>query len=276
MRVLLANSGCPVSYQKRGSGPALVLIHGAFSDHRTNWEFVTPFWEPRFTLYAIARRGRGATPDTPGRSLEDDARDAVVLIDSLREPVFLLGHSYGAHVALAVAAAVPALVRKLVLYEPPWTSLIASSVMAAFQVLAAAGEWDRLAVAFFRDVLSVPIDEIEELRRSPLWPPIVADGPASLGDFRALGQYRFQPDDFLSLATPVLLQIGTESPRYLYATDALRAVLPHARIGELRGQAHEAMTTAPRQYAEAVRSFLLDPIRRKASAEFFRAAARIR
>jgi hypothetical protein len=56
---------------------------------------------------------------------------------------------------------------------------------------------------------------------------------------------------------PVLLQVGTESPRDLFATDALAGVLPDVRIGELAGQAHEAMTTAPRLYGEAVSSFLL-------------------
>lgn len=56
---------------------------------------------------------------------------------------------------------------------------------------------------------------------------------------------------------PVLLQIGTESPRHLFVTDALGAVLPAASIQELKGQAHEAMTSAPKMYAEAVTRFLL-------------------
>jgi pimeloyl-ACP methyl ester carboxylesterase len=60
------------------------------------------------------------------------------------------------------------------------------------------------------------------------------------------------------LDLPVLLQVGSESPRHLYVTDALAAVLPDARIGELPGQAHEGMTTAPEMYAEAVSRFLLD------------------
>ena len=35
-------SGARVSYVKYGSGPLLVLVHGAFSDHDTNWAFVKP------------------------------------------------------------------------------------------------------------------------------------------------------------------------------------------------------------------------------------------
>jgi pimeloyl-ACP methyl ester carboxylesterase len=81
---------------KYGGGPPLVLVHGAFSDHETNWEFVKPLFEKRFTTYAIARRGRGQTDMTEAHSLENESRDVVAVIQSIGEPVFLLGHSYGA------------------------------------------------------------------------------------------------------------------------------------------------------------------------------------
>jgi hypothetical protein len=55
----------------------------------------------------------------------------------------------------------------------------------------------------------------------------------------------------------VLLQIGSDSPRDLYVTDAVAAVLPNARIDALSGQAHEGMTTAPDMYARSVINFLL-------------------
>ena len=60
------------------------------------------------------------------------------------------------------------------------------------------------------------------------------------------------------LRFPVMLQVGSESPRELYATDALAAVLPDSRIEILEGQAHEGMTTAPERYAEAVIRFFLN------------------
>ena len=74
---------------------------------------------------------------------------------------------------------------------------------------------------------------------------------------RALSRYDFRPERFRELRVPVLLQIGTESPRDLYVTDALAAVLPDVRIEALSGQAHEGMTTAPQMYAEAVARFFL-------------------
>jgi len=234
-----------------------VLVHGAFSDHRTNWEFVKPRFEKQFTVYAIARRGRGETDKTQHHSLEDESRDVVAVIQSVPGPVFLLGHSYGAHTALVAAAHIPPRIRKLVLYEPVWPRIIGKDALARFVPLAQAGRWDELAVTFFRDTLSVPIDELNALRATELWPPIVGDAEASLGDLRALSRYDFKADRFRDLRVPVLLQLGTESPRELYVTDALAGVLPDVRVGELSGQAHEGMTTAPQMYAEAVSRFLL-------------------
>ena len=73
---------------------------------------------------------------------------------------------------------------------------------------------------------------------------------------RALSRYDFDPEKFRHLHLPVLLQIGTESRRDLYVTDALAPLLPRARIEALPGQAHEGMTTAPQIYAESVSRFL--------------------
>ncbi len=74
---------------------------------------------------------------------------------------------------------------------------------------------------------------------------------------RVLVKYRFDATRHRSLSMPVLLLIGTESPRDLYVTDALAAVLPNARIRELEGQAHEGMTRAPAQFVDAISEFLL-------------------
>ena len=124
MQRVPSRTGAMVSYERYGSGPPLVLVHGGFSDHHTNWEFVKPFFEKHYTVYAIARRGRGETDATVGHSLDDEGRDVVAVILMIGEPVFLLGHSYGAQVALVAAAEIPHRVRKLVLYEPPWPRVV--------------------------------------------------------------------------------------------------------------------------------------------------------
>ena len=255
MRLLTSPAGATVSYEQYGSGPPLVLVHGSFSDHKINWQFVKPLLEKQFTVYAIARRGRGETDATEGHSLEDESKDVVAVIQAVGEPVLLLGHSYGAHTALAAAAQVPERIRKLVLYEGVWPRVVEN--LAQLEELAHEGDWEAFAVTFFHDRLSVPLEELNEMRATELWPPIISDAKASLGDLRAVSRYDFKAERFRGLPIPVMLQIGTESPRELYVTDALAAVLPDVRIEELPGQAHEGMTTAPKMYAEAVSRFLL-------------------
>jgi pimeloyl-ACP methyl ester carboxylesterase len=257
MKCITSPAGVTVSYETYGSGPPLVLVHGGFSDHETNWQFVKTLLEKHFTAYAIARRGRGETDATQGHRLEDESTDLVALIQSIGGPVFLLGHSYGAQTALAAATEVPERVRKLVLYEPPSPRILGKEALTRFETLAQAGQWEDFTVTFFRDTLFVPAKELDELRATELWPPIIADAEASLGDLRALSGYDFKAERFRELHIPVMLQIGTESPRELYVTDALAGVLPDVRIEELPGQAHEGMTMAPKMYAEAVCRFLL-------------------
>jgi pimeloyl-ACP methyl ester carboxylesterase len=261
MKTIETSTGATVSYVRAGSGPPLVLVHGAFSDHEANWTFVAPLLQRQFTVYAIARRGRGVTDATDDHTLEDEAQDVADVVRSIGTPVYLLGHSYGAHCALLAASLQPQCVEKLVLYEPPWPSVMKPAALAELEMLAAADAWGQFAFTFFANSLHVPVEELEALCRSELWAPIVADAPASLRDLRAIAAYRCDPGRFAGLDIPVLLQTGSESPRDLYVTDALAAVLSDIQIQTLAGQAHEAMTTAPELYAQATMQFLLAPSR---------------
>lgn len=253
---LLTPSGVRISYESWGEGPPLILIHGAFSDYRTNWMYIKPLLAKHFAAYAIARRGRGQTDATQNHSVADEIADAVALVRRIGRPVHLLGHSYGGLVALGVAAMAPELVRKLVVYEPPSPHLLSAKALVTLVRLGRSGDWESFAMRFFGEILRVPEPDLTALQGTCDWKHILDDAPASLQDLCALVKHRFEARDFRKLPMPVLLQIGTESPPELYATEALAAVITDVRRGPLRGQAHEAMTTAPKEYAEAVRHFL--------------------
>jgi hypothetical protein len=76
--------GVTVSYDRDGSGPPLVLVHGSFSDHRTNWEFVKPLFETRFTVPDSVR---------PTKSWVDPKMDraGITLPDAARKPAVRRG-----------------------------------------------------------------------------------------------------------------------------------------------------------------------------------------
>lgn len=245
-----------VSYETYGIGPPLVLVHGAFSDHLTNWREVRALIEEHFSVYALARRGRGRTSPTQGHAMEDEAEDIVAVLRQVGEPAFLLGHSYGALCALEAAARYPAGVRKLVLYEPPDPETVPAEVVTHLEQFGRRSDWDGMVHWFMSDVLQVPPDEVTAIRSSPDWSMWTADAPASINDLRAVCACRVDLKRYQALAMPVLLLVGSESPREFYLTDALAAVLPDARIVTLDGQAHEGMTTAPTQFVDAITPFL--------------------
>jgi pimeloyl-ACP methyl ester carboxylesterase len=258
MKHIKTPSGIMVSYDKYGVGPPLVLVHGGFSDHDTNWQEVKPLLKDRFSVYAVARRGRGDSSMTQGHSVEDEAGDVAVVLSQVGRPAFLLGHSYGALCALGAAALNPTGVSKLVLYEPPFPHILTPESLARLEALAEVEDWDGLVQTVMLDVLQVPPDEVKAIRATPQdWDPWTADAKASMADLRAVAKHRFEATRYRSLGMPVLFLIGSESPRNLYVTDALAAIVPDARIVELEGQAHEGMTTAPAQFVDAISGFLL-------------------
>jgi pimeloyl-ACP methyl ester carboxylesterase len=256
MELVKTPSGVTVSYDKYGSGPPLVLVHGAFSDHVTNWQECKDMLAEMFTVHAIARRGRGETTATRGHSVADEVADVVAVLRELGEPVFLLGHSHGAICALDAAAQYTEGVRKLVAYEPPDPPLVLPADLPELEKFADREDWDGLVESFML-ILKVPPAEIAEIKGTPFWGVWTADAKASMNEIRAFARYEFDAEKYRSLNLPVLLLVGSESPRELYGTDALAAVLPDASIAVLEGTAHEGMTMVAEQFVEKASSFLL-------------------
>lgn len=108
-----------------GQGTPLVFVHGALGDWRT-WAPQWPAFVPHFRCVSYSRRysvPNGNTQPSPDHSALVEAQDLAALLRTWAAtqatPAVLVGSSYGAFTALALAAAEPALVRALVLLEPP-------------------------------------------------------------------------------------------------------------------------------------------------------------
>src|SRR3954467_6876885 len=97
-----------------GAGRCVVCVHGSLS-----WgEFAFRAQRPLARSNALVlpdRRGFGASPSTGRADFEVDAQDVAAL---LGQSSHLVGHSYGAVVALLAAAQRPTAVRTLTLVEP--------------------------------------------------------------------------------------------------------------------------------------------------------------
>lgn len=262
METVTAPDGTAIAYERSGSGPPLVLVHGTTADH-ARWEPVRSALAERLTVYAIDRRGRGESGDAEDYAIEREAEDVVAVVQSIDGPVSLLGHSYGAIVTLEAALHLDDL-RALVLYEPPLPvgdhDPDSADALAAMAALVDAGERERALVTFLRDVANVPEAEVDALRAAPNWPARVAAVHTALREERARKAYAFDAARVAALATPTLLLVGGASaPFYGDGIAVLHDALPNGRVAVLEGQAHAAMSTAPALFVDEVLAFVLDP-----------------
>lgn len=107
----------------RGDGPALVLLHGDWTDAGI-WSPVIPLLRDSFRVIGYSEPGYGdSPPPTQARTRLDNLRSLLDLLEI--ERVVLVAHSGGSNPALALAIDEPERVRKLVLIAPgthdyPW------------------------------------------------------------------------------------------------------------------------------------------------------------
>jgi pimeloyl-ACP methyl ester carboxylesterase len=103
-------------YERLGSGPPLLLIHGLGSSG-DDWAFQRDEFSQRHTLILPDLRGSGRSAKPPGPySIAQFAADLWGLLDVLQiESTDLLGFSLGGAVAIEMALMQPARVRRVVL-----------------------------------------------------------------------------------------------------------------------------------------------------------------
>lgn len=255
-------------HREAGSGEGVVCLH-ANASASAQWRALMERLSSRFRVLAPDSYGAGKSPAWPV--------DRVVTLSdevALLEPVFglagnpfcLVGHSYGAAIALVAALARPDRVRALAVYEPTLFSLLKAEApgQAAFieiaDVVAAASAalegQDRSAAAerFIdywmgagswrgmpesrRDVIASAIPNIRG------WAHALFNDAASLADFR-------------SLRMPILYMTGARSPASSRGVARLLgSVLPNARCVEFPGLGHMGPVTHPEVINETIARFL--------------------
>jgi pimeloyl-ACP methyl ester carboxylesterase len=108
--------GQPVSYQRVGEGPLLVLVHGITSSSNT-WERVIPLLAERHTVIApdLLGHGRSAKPrgDYSLGAYASGLRDLLVALGE--PPATVVGHSMGGGIAMQLAYQFPERVERLAL-----------------------------------------------------------------------------------------------------------------------------------------------------------------
>lgn len=255
-----SKDGTTIGFWKSGSGPPLLLIHGTTADHR-RWSGILPGLEQHFTVYAMDRRGRGESSDAPEYSIIREAEDVATVLDHIGEPVFVLGHSYGAVCALE-SALLTNKIRRLVLYEPPIPTgvpMYPANLPDRMQVLIDRDSLEAALELFMREVVRMPDYELEKYRQLPMWEVRIKLAPTIPREIAIDRSYQFDPKRFSHYQVPMLLLLGGDSPDlFRRATAVLDSALTNSTVVTLPGQQHIAMDTNPELFVGEVLKFLLE------------------
>lgn len=259
-------NGYPLAYRARGSGPTTVVFVGAvLTDYRV-WARTVQPWEASHRVITVSLRhsypekwaGQGSD-----FSVEQHARDLGAFIQSLGQPVVLVGWSYGAQVSYEAARAQPGLVSKLVLVEAPTDTLVAPLDAAADKLrqqrakdtarYLEAGDIEG-GLRFATDAVSGPgawdgmPEPFRQLMRDNAWTLVGMEREETV---------RMQCSEFGALKMPVLLVKGeATAPRFQQAVQAQARCLPSAKLAVVPQAGHGSPLQNAKGFNEAVMGFV--------------------
>ena len=262
-------NGTTLGYIEKGDGDAIVFVHGAVCDLRI-WLDQVELFSQNYRAISYSRRshwpaGHHTSNGTYLRT--EHARDLILFLDALHlKKAHIVGHSYGAAVALLAAIERPDLIRSLTLGEPsPFLGLFDESELELIsrqkigfdeaRMLAESGQ----ATAAVRKFLSVIVgaDVLDQL--PPAAKSVVSDNAATLSPM--LEHYYESPpldrDRLNRITFPTLLIAGEFSPRIaLLGNSRLNECLPNSREVILPEVSHGLHIEDPTGFSRVVRDFL--------------------
>ena len=109
MTTISSGDGTTIAVSSRGAGDPIVLVHGT-TGNADGWALVAPLLADDLRVITYDRRGRGRSGDGRDYSLEREVDDLLSVIDWAGGPVHLVGHSFGARLAMLAAPAVAGIV----------------------------------------------------------------------------------------------------------------------------------------------------------------------
>ena len=237
----------PLAAQVRGAGERIACLHSSTASGN-QWRSLQELMAARWEVLAPDLHGHGRSPDfapSTRSALHADAAAVAVLTGIDSQGVHLVGHSYGAAVALQIALRHPQQVRSLTLYEP-----VAFGLMARDD--AARGEIEEIAASVASLVRAGRLDDASRVfvaywGGSRAWAALgegqrqalSARMPAVPRHFDALFQLDWDAAMLQRLKMPVLLMQGSATRASARrVSELLGQALPQAQRVLLEGAGH--------------------------------------
>ncbi len=247
MNTLRSHDGTTIAYDRRGEGPALILVDGALTVHSSgSGAELAKLLAPHFAVYGFDRRGRGESGDTLPYTVDREIDDIEALVDRAGGSAFLYGHSSGGPLAMRAAISLGSKVSKIAMYEPPYNNdpdaqeSWSQYLRQLMQALAEGRRGD--AVALFMRFVGTPAEQVDAMRRAPFWPGMEAVAPTLAYDHAAiLGEPWSVPAELAArVSVPALVMAGDASLPFMPdAARVLSQAIPQGQLRTLEGQTHE-------------------------------------
>jgi pimeloyl-ACP methyl ester carboxylesterase len=234
-----------------GSGPPVVLVHGSVVGAERTWRQQRPL-AARWTLIAPNRPGFGGSP--PLRRGDFEA-EAPLIAELLGDGAHLVGHSYGAVIALCAAALRPEAVHSLTVSEPGALRLAAGDPQVDATIANGEELYRRRAEIAPRDFVLLFRSGVGSARETPdELPDWLERGARHVMAERPPWEVEL-PLEALARATfPTLVLSGGHSPVFDAVCDALAEAVG-ARRTVVPGRAH-SIPTVGEAYNAVLEDFL--------------------
>lgn len=249
-------NGATLEYEVNGAGDPVLLIHGT----GVAATFAPTMTQPSLATYRLIRyhrRGFAGSSRAPVPfSMRDQAADAAALLEALGVTrAHIVGHSFGGSVALQLALDRPAMVRSLVVMEPPiFDPNAAVSPFAALEKTYQSG--DKLgAMATF-----------SQMSYGPDWRTLasrVPGGPAQVerdvdtvfqSEAPSMVKWGFGAAEASRITQPIIYVTG--GGRHGGSLKQLQTWIPRIESRVVPGVTHAMLMENPPAVADAIAEFL--------------------
>ena len=255
-------------FWEQGSGPGVVCLHSNASTS-SQWRSLAETLGDGFHVLAVDGIGAGKSPDWTAGATASLAAEVEMIEGVLQRagtPLHLVGHSYGAAVAIKTALMHPQRVRSLVLYEPTLFHLVAGDDP---QTSPAEGIWhaatDAAEAVDRGDGRAGAERFIDYWMGDGSWVAMLPNRQAGIAHATrhvrrwrdALFQESVPRDAIAALDLPVLLMSGKASREAaLSVARVLAATLRRVTFASQPGLGHMGPVTHPAQINRQIANFL--------------------
>lgn len=262
-------NGVRLHYDITGTGDTVVLTHGSWGDG-AGWQPTVDILSRTHRVVTWDRRGhsRSDEGDGPGSILQD-VDDLTALIESVADgPVHAVGNSYGAVITYALTASRPDYVRTAAVHEPPVLGLLQESTdpdiqavanpffehLNTVQSLLEQGKYREAPQHFIDHIAFEPgtWDSMPEESKQVL----AGNAPTFLDELQGHPYGDVDLDALTDAGVPLLLTVGTASPRFLtLIVELLDDLVPPIHVETIEGAGHVPHGTHPDALCEVLLDF---------------------